>query len=208
MADRSDALQAFVDAAFESFDHFAQDARSRRSIAQIFAALKKPVRQQSGVGSRLPVCSFLEGALATAAAHPDLKALVGRFEAIEPSLTWTNRPKYDGTASDNFADGHANAMIVGPHGLEDRKDVWIGVSLLAPNVRYPDHHHAPEETYLVLSQGEFQHGDSPWFSPGIGGSFYNEPGIRHAMRSLDTPLLAFWILLEAIDDTGGQRGDG
>lgn len=33
-----------------------------------------------------------------------------------------------------------------------------------------------------------------WFSPGIGGSFYNVPGIRHAMRSLDTPPFAFWAL--------------
>jgi hypothetical protein len=197
MARRSDALQSFVDAAFDAFDHFAQDARSRRSIAQIFSALKEPASHGSGAASRLPACSFLADALATAAAHPGLGVLVDRFAAIEPSLKWTRRPRYDGTASDNFADGHANAMIVGPHGLEDRTDVWIGVSLLAPNVRYPDHDHAPEETYLVLSRGEFQHGDSAWFSPGIGGSFYNEPGIKHAMRSVDTPLLAFWILLEA-----------
>ncbi|RWX31211.1 transcriptional regulator, partial [Rhizobium leguminosarum] len=26
-------------------------------------------------------------------------------------------------------------------------------------------------------------------------SFYNVPGIKHAMRSLDTPFFAFWALL-------------
>ena len=40
MKHRSEALQSFVDAADLAFDKFAQDANSRRSIRQIFAALK------------------------------------------------------------------------------------------------------------------------------------------------------------------------
>ena len=46
----------------------------------------------------------------------------------------------------------------------------------------------------MLSEGEFRQGDGDWFAPGIGGSFYNVPGIRHAMRSGDTPLFALWAL--------------
>ncbi|RWO35300.1 MAG: hypothetical protein EOS10_00885 [Mesorhizobium sp.] len=34
--------------------------------------------------------------------------------------------------------------------------------------------------YLVLSHGEFKQADRDWFSPGIGGSLYNPPGIKHA----------------------------
>jgi hypothetical protein len=85
-------------------------------------------------------------------------------------------------------------MILGPNGLEERGDIWLGVTLMAPNVRYPNHVHAPEEVYLVLSKGEFRQDDGAWFSPGIGGSFYNAPSIRHAMRSVETPLLALWAL--------------
>lgn len=85
-------------------------------------------------------------------------------------------------------------MILGPAGLENRTDVWLGVSLLAPHVRYTDHSHAPEETYLVLSDGQFQHGESAWLSPGVGGSIYNPPWVRHAMRSGTAPLLALWAL--------------
>lgn len=85
-------------------------------------------------------------------------------------------------------------MILGPAGLENRTDVWLGVSLLAPHVRYTDHSHAPEETYLVLSDGQFQHGESAWLSPGVGGSSYNPPWVRHAMRSGTAPLLALWAL--------------
>src|SRR3546814_4256147 len=81
-----------------------------------------------------------------------------------------------------------------PRGLEDRNDLSIGASLLAPQVRYPDHRHAPEEVYFVLSPGRFQHGASDWFEPGIGGTLYNEPNIEHAMASDDAPPLVLWCL--------------
>jgi quercetin dioxygenase-like cupin family protein len=105
-------------------------------------------------------------------------------------------------ASANMAEGHANAVIVGPGGVERRNDVRVGVSLLAPYVRYPDHNHPPDESYLVLSDGDFRQGDGDWFEPGIGGTLYNPPNIVHAMRSGNTPLLAFWLLWEGADHAG------
>lgn len=143
------------------------------------------------------MCAQLDAALAVETEYGSLRRLIERFKAIEPLLEWRRRSNNDGSESVNFFEGHANAMIIGPGGLEDRRDLWIGVTLMAPNVRYPDHDHAPEEVYLVLSEGEFRQGLGAWFSPGVGGSFYNEPGIRHAMRSVDAPLFAFWALLVA-----------
>jgi hypothetical protein len=195
MAARSEALQSFVDAAFVAFDQFAQAPESRRSIRQVLSALEVPGVQRSVPGSRLPVCSHLDAALVIETEHESLRRLINRFKAVEPLLEWRRRSNYDGSESENFFEGHANAMIIGPGGLEDRRDLWFGVTRMAPNVRYPDHDHAPEEVYLVLSEGEFRQGQGAWFSPGVGGSFYNEPGISHAMRSVNTPLLAFWSLL-------------
>jgi hypothetical protein len=195
MTPRSEALQLFVDSAFEAFGEFSQAPESRRSIRQVRSALEVPGVQRSGPGSRLPVCSHLDAALAIETEHESLRRLINRFKAVEPLLVWRRRSNCDGSESENFFEGHANAMVIGPGGLEDRRDLWLGVTLLAPNVRYPDHDHAPEEVYLVLSEGEFRRGQGAWFSPGVGGSFYNEPGISHAMRSVNTPLLAFWSLL-------------
>lgn len=126
--------------------------------------------------------------------QPGLSRLIERFRTLEPRLQWRRKTTADTSASENFDEGHANAMIIGPGGLEERSDLWLGVTLMAPNVRYPDHDHAPEEVYLVLSPGEFRQGDGDWFSPGVGGSFYNLPGIKHAMRSGSAPLLALWAL--------------
>ena len=116
------------------------------------------------------------------------------LEALTPWLTWAPRAAGGPYASDSWPEGHANATIFGVRGLEERDDLAIGASLLAPHVRYPDHRHAPEEVYLVLSPGRFQHGDSGWFEPGIGGTLYNRPHIRHAMASDAAPLLALWCL--------------
>lgn len=194
MTERGENLQSFLSAAFAAFDQFARDPEARRAISQIVAALERPGAIRSGPGSRLPACSYLDAALSVETPYPSLQRLIERFRKIEPQLEWRRRAAYDGTASDNFPDGHANVLIVGPGGMEHRNDVWLGATVMAPSVRYPDHDHAPEEVYLVLSQGEFRQGDGDWFSPGIGGSFYNVPGIRHAMRSLDVPLFAFWAL--------------
>lgn len=202
MSWRNEKLQGFIDATFIALDRAAVDTRSRQSIKQLFALLEHPASVREEPGKRLPVCNrFLDQALAIDSEQPALHSLLSRFKAVEPSLRWNTRAIYDNTASDNFLLGHANVVIVGPQGLEDRPDVWLGASLLAPNVRYPDHRHLPEETYLVMSDGHFSQDDGDWFEPGVGGSFYNPPNIRHAMRSTDKPLFAFWALLPEASGT-------
>jgi hypothetical protein len=187
-------LQSFTDAVLAAFDEVIPGPEARASLGRIGAALAAPAPRRERPGSRLPVCAHLDAALAVEVDRPSLRRLLDTFRAIEPDLEWVRRASYDESASANFVDGHANAMILGPAGLENRRDVWLGVSLLAPHVRYTDHAHAPEETYLVLSDGAFRQGDGDWFTPGIGGSFYNTPCITHAMRSGDAPLFAFWAL--------------
>jgi len=196
---RDAALQSFADAALAAFAEVAPGPEARVSLRRIADALATPALRRDRPGSRLPVCAHLDAALAVETGRPSLRRLVDAFRAIEPDLEWVRRASFDETASANFVDGHANAMILGPAGLENRRDVWFGVSLLAPHVRYTDHSHAPEETYLVLSDGDFRQGDGDWFTPGVGGSFYNTPFITHAMRSGDAPLFAFWALWSDTD---------
>jgi hypothetical protein len=84
-------------------------------------------------------------------------------------------------------------MIVGPGSLEPRQDVWLGVSLLGPNVRYPDHRHRPEETYLVISPGDFRQRRRECVPVAEGETFHNPHNVVHAMASSDRPLLAFCL---------------
>lgn len=178
-----------------ALDSCVQSQQSCKSIAKLSILPNTASTNWTTDEDQLSVCACLPHAAALGTTDVKLGNLVANFLAIEPSLVWAKRPGKNDTASANFADGHVNAMILGPDGLEKRSDLLFGVSLMAPHVRYPDHNHAPEETYLVLSDGEFRQGQGAWFSLDVGGSFYNAPGINYAMRSLDTPLFAFWALL-------------
>lgn len=192
MDKRPPVLQGFLDQLFGALKGGQDLPEARRCIDRVFTALADYGDPGHNAPARLPACVHLKPALDKAATTH--AALAASFAALEPQLTWTRRPKWDHTASANFVDSHANALIVGPNGVEERDDVWVGVSLLAPHVRYPDHNHAPEEVYLLLSDGKFQHGEDDWFEPGIGGKFYNTPNIRHAMASGNEPFFAIWCL--------------
>ena len=115
------------------------------------------------------------------------------FGALVDRLEWKRRASAD-PADRAFWDGHANAMICGPGGLEAREDLWIGATVMAPGVTYADHDHPPEEVYLSLTPGEWWNADMDWTDPGARGVIHNPPGIRHAMRSGAGPFLALWFL--------------
>ncbi|MBM3522734.1 MAG: transcriptional regulator [Alphaproteobacteria bacterium] len=160
------------------------------------ARLAKPGRaSRPEAMQRLPAHRVLAPALALAReTSPALAVLADRFSRIESSLAWkpSMRPGDPGMDLD---DGYAGAIIVGPGGLETRDDVKIGVSLMTPGNAYPDHAHPPEEIYVVLSGGEWRQNAGPWHAPGRGGLVHNPPGITHAMRATQAPLLAIWFLL-------------
>lgn len=195
LAARDPRIVAFLAALDGAFAAATLGEQSAAAMERIREALEVPGEQGEPEAERRAVCDYLDEALAAAsAASPQLARLVGAFGALEPSLAWKARIAGGPSASDSWPEGHANVMVVGPGGLEERSDLMIGASLMAPHVRYPDHNHGPEEVYLVLTRGRFQHGESDWFEPGAGGTLYNEPNIRHAMASDDEPLLAFWCL--------------
>ena len=195
MSKRAADLAAFLDS-LERVLLTTTDRDADAMVRRVFGKLADVADPRGGDGRSLPVCGYLDPALAAIGdeGHP-LRDIASGLRSLAPQLVWTQRPGPAPNASGTFAEGHANAMIVGPTGIEDRKDLWIGISLLAPGVRYPDHDHAPPEVYLVLSDGAFRQGDGDWFSPGVGGMFFNPPGILHAMAAGEAaPLVALWLL--------------
>ena len=162
-------------------------------ISRLFERLQsccKPCLE--GAGNDLPILSLLPVAVKTAQAGSGPAAAVARaFATLAPRLRWYVRAEQNLV---EFTNGHANAEIIGTRGLEARDDITIGVSLLAPNVQYPEHRHPPEEVYIVLSEGEWCQNNGPWQAPGIGGLVYNPSNTLHAMRASSAPLLALWCL--------------
>lgn len=189
---RPQELQNFVDTVMPVMQARASDPRSPASLSKIVELIETE-GEAGSTPARLPVCEWLDVALARDPGAPDLAAVYAAFRKLEPLLCWRRRSS-EGAGPD-FADNHANAMLIGPSGLEHRHDLWLGISLIAPGIRYPDHQHTPEETYLVLSPGEFKKEGGDWFRPGVGGSFFVPPNAVHAMRAeAEGPLFAIWAL--------------
>ncbi|MDE2383815.1 MAG: transcriptional regulator [Alphaproteobacteria bacterium] len=193
---RDAALQDFLTCLQEAFAVSAAPPQSRDFATELFSALATPTPAGTALPQQLPVLQHLPAACAMAqAAPPAVAKLASALERLAPRLAWKVRASGGPKASANWPEGHTNAVIVGSGGLEERTDVAIGASLLAPQVRYPDHTHPPEELYMILSQSRFQHGEDAWIEPGPGGTFHNAPGIKHAMASGDAPLLAVWTMI-------------
>ena len=196
MEQRDATLQAFYDLTETAVLRRADTCKSAGPAAKlVFDALRKNAGGQGGVTpERLPVCDALESALHVASTGPaPIPQLASALNGLSPLLQWKRRK---GSAPDgtNFYDGHANALVAGPGGLEEREDVWVGISLMAPYVRYPDHRHPPEEVYVSLAGGAWWNANMEWTTPGPGGLIYNDPNVMHAMRTEAQPLLAIWCL--------------
>ena len=195
---RSDALAAFITAVGAGITDAFAPGHPGHAVAQRMRRALDTAPTQPGrpatTPRALPACRHLDAALALArATRPaPLHAWAEAFAGLAPDLHWV-RSQRRGTG--DFHLGHANTEIVGPAGLEQRSDVVLGASLLAPGVVYPDHDHPPEEIYLVLSAGDWFNPQRGWYTPGAGGAVHHPPGIVHAMRAgATTPLLAIWCL--------------
>ncbi len=190
---RDAGVQRFLDAA-EGALRSSAPAGSAAAMAgeRVFSRCRALTGLSGGVAAQLPVCDWIDPALEAAEGGPR-QGLADAFGALVERLEWKRRASAD-PADRVFWDGHANAMICGPGGLELRDDLWIGATVMAPGVTYVDHDHPPEEVYLSLAPGEWWNAGMDWTDPGATGVIYNPPGIRHAMRSGAGPFLALWVL--------------
>ena len=192
---RAGGLQQVVTAAEQAFAEADLSGQARAALSKVFERLKTVHPVADVLSEDLPVLSVLPEAVANLNGQAQsLQSLGEAVQTLAPALGWSTRKSVGPTASAGFAQAHANAVLIGPNGLEPREDVWVGLSLMEPHTRYPDHDHGPEEVYLLLSDGAFLQGDADWLPRSPGQTVYNTPWIRHAMRATDQPFLALWCL--------------
>ena len=195
MTARETNFQQVLDLARELIQRSGQH-RAMAAADRVFRRLSAAEGETVSLGAeRLPVCHHhVEAAFAGLSALPSpLPELASALAAVEARLRWSRRKGSD-AVSQQFHDGHANATLIGPGGLEQRDDVLVGMSVMAPGITYPDHSHPPEEVYLALTGGAWWNAAMDWTEPGPGGVIYNPPGILHAMRSGEGSFLALWFL--------------
>ncbi len=119
-------------------------------------------------------------------AGPLLGALASDLKAMDELLRWS--PGRSGPyAGRSFEAQHSHAIIVGPGGLEERQDLRVGLTLMAPYCRFPDHQPHQARAYLALSSSEFCVGADGWEHINPGAVFFVNCGEWIALRCISGP---------------------
>ena len=88
---------------------------------------------------------------------------------------------------------YVNANIIGERGVIRDDKLTVGLTVMPPNIQYPEHQHVAEEFYLVLSDGKWNKHSGEWEEKTLGDYVYNESNIVHSTRSGDKPLVTLWF---------------
>jgi quercetin dioxygenase-like cupin family protein len=140
---------------------------------------------------RLPACDHLDGALAAGRQGTEA-AIADALASLTDSLCWTYSYPARPTAPD-LSSRVAFCQIAGPGGLRRSDQLRLGLTLIAPETRYPAHLHPAIETYLVIAgTGLWWLGSAdPTLQP-PGALIFHPSGVPHAMQTAGEPLLAVY----------------
>lgn len=159
--------------------------------AVTLGTLQSPRRQAAGPS--LPARRFLAHALSDDG-NASLADVSKAFALAEPALAWLQNPNYTAQRmGSDFVDRYGYVELVGPERAFESRRLLVGFLLLGPHTLYPDHSHAAEEVYHVVSGRAFwRRGDGPWRTEPPGAVIHHAPYVPHAMRTGHEPLLALY----------------
>lgn len=161
------------------------------------------------VGERQPVIDdHLAAALsATDGAEP---SFVEHVKVVAPHLHWVRSyPALEpgDPVMDRFVANYAYTVLAGP--ASDRwprspvvtDDIVVGLTLQAPGIYYPAHHHPAVELYGVVGgAGSWMRGADGWVTRRPGSAFVHAAGEAHAMETHDQPMLSWFVWLNDFNE--------
>jgi mannose-6-phosphate isomerase-like protein (cupin superfamily) len=120
--------------------------------------------------------------------------LADAFIAVEPISDWLQNPNYTvDTIARSFLENYGYVEVAGPARPIQSDAFLIGFLLLGPGTLYPDHSHQAAEVYhVVAGSAQWWREDQEWMTRAPGAVIAHAPGVRHAMRAGDEPLLALY----------------
>lgn len=141
----------------------------------------------------LPVADFLEPSLP--GTNEDTHALLNLFEQENSGLKWEQTyTKAEDAISEDMVNGYGFVEIIGKWGPFVSTRVRSGIGVFGPNVNYPMHYHGAEEVYFLLSgSADFRFDEGIVERRNVGDAVYMRSMRKHGFRSLDVPLVIFYI---------------
>ena len=160
----------------------------------------------AGAQRPLPVLDWLDATARQAPARSE--PIARQVAALGGALAWRQTYSRD-EIGDDFLQRYGWTELVGAKGLVRNPAVSAGLLLLGPDVHYPAHHHPALEHYVPLS------GTAQWYDEDLGWravaplrTIVHRPNVRHAIRTGEAPLLAYFHWSGAgVDDRARLSGD-
>lgn len=196
----------------ETIAHGLADARGE-GIEEAFARLAAQDFSESAYREPepqlLPACRYLPEAIASTMMLDS--TLAAGLAEIEDRLAWRQNPNYCDAAmgQPGYMNAYAYAEIVGPGGAFPGDDFLLGLLLLGPGLHYPDHAHpAPELYWLLTGPSEWRRGEKPFDRKKPGDTIWHPPGVAHAIRTGEAPLLALYMWTRDVREPARLVGGG
>lgn len=196
----SAALEALLEATRSIVNHAATSAPHADLFAAMRVRLGEPSTRNTPDRRSLPVVDQWLGRAVANATGPwrHVADLVGRTaDQLQWCMAYADLPSTP--ELDSYRDHYSFAALACPIGQRAEPvfvidDVLVGLSIQAPHVDYPHHHHAPAELYAIISgTAQWQVGDQPWSTKRPGDLIVHRPNESHSMRTTDEPLLALAV---------------
>ncbi|MEM7326593.1 MAG: dimethylsulfonioproprionate lyase family protein [Actinomycetota bacterium] len=172
-------------------------------------AIGRSVTESAGVQAVDPSCppllADLLAEVETDHLHSPDRRLVEELVTHASHLRWLHPyPDYDERDIVDFRERYFYTTIVGSRDdgtaplFSDRFSLFLTVQ--GPQVFYPSHvHKAPEFYRTIAGTGEWQKGGGPFAATPPGRWIVHPTGTRHAMRSLDNPMVALAVWTNDLD---------
>jgi len=119
--------------------------------------------------------------------------LVSCLIEYAPRLQWLQSYTADDFGQ-AFVDNYCHVELIGTRGHFVSDEIAGGLVLFGPGINYRDHWHVAEEIYFPMtSEGLWSRDGGDLVERKSGELIFHESNMRHAMKTLDKPLLAVWI---------------
>ena len=163
-------------------------------LAEVDAALGSMLAPDQFPEPRLlPGCRHLAAAAAAAAGTPGEPVAQAVLE-YAGVFHWQQNPNYDDDVlGAGYMANYGYFNLLGWHGFAEHPALSCGLLLLGPGLDYPAHAHPAEEIYHPLNDAaEWWRDGVPWRRETVGAAIHHPPGMHHATRTAEQPLLALY----------------
>ena len=175
-----DALASHGTSAFETLGQRLTSATPNHSLTPLTQPVVEQLLAPSVDAAPEP---WRELALLLAAASPELPWLKS-YEHLEPAPEFQPRYSFLLLGAPSFR-GYEPAFLL--------PDALLGLTLQAPHVVYPAHHHEPPEMYGVISGTLDWQVGTTWSTKGPGDVIVHRSHESHSMVTRDDPVLTWAV---------------